>query len=333
MAAGSLIRFLIATRGMDALLETYHRGKVDDLKELETGWHAYLAGVPVTPTELGVAEVALARPSIFSSVCPHELAKLRADLAGDAAARDDVRTIETCRAIMDIDEQEAQARAMLVGALARDGRDAEALNTLHALRAEMNAPKPIVADALEQYADAQWTLGNFAEADALYGELLDIPRTDGAARQSEVKKLALEATEPERKLLYEILLGRSPSPVVVYLAHSLAAIRNDGLGPYLEARQLMGAKRYALALPLLQEAKRLGLPSLRLERELSRLLGVTFFALGEYGQSAATWRARAGTSRAAQAEAQRWLERIDYAQTRAVSPALPDPSSAPQAAP
>jgi tetratricopeptide (TPR) repeat protein len=333
MAAGSLIRFLIATRGMEALLETYHRGKVDDLDELEANWHAYLEEVPVTPTGRGVAEVALARPSIFSSVCPHELAKLRADLAGDAAARDDVRTIETCRAILDIDEQEALARATLVGALARDGRDAEALATLEALRATMNAPKPIVAAALEQYADAHWTLGNLAEADALYGELLNIPRTDGAARQSEVKKLALEATDAQRKLLYEILLGRSPSPVVVHLAHSLAAIRDDGLGPYLEARQLMSASRYALALPLLQDAKRLGLPSLRLDQELSRLLGITFFALADYGQSAATWRARAGTSRAAQAEAQRWLERIDYAQTRAVSPALPDPSSAPPAAP
>ena len=117
----------------------------------------------------------------------------------------------------------------------------------------MNAPKPIVAAALEQYADARWTLGNLAEAGERYAELLDIPRTDGSARQSEVKKLALEATDPERKLLYEILLGRSPSPVVVHLAHALAAIRDDGLGQYLEARQLMGANRYALALPLLQD--------------------------------------------------------------------------------
>ena len=333
MAAGSLIRFLIATRGMEMLLETYHRGTVDDLDALEADWHAYLEKVPVTPTERGVAEVALARPSIFSSVCPHELAKLRADLAGDAAARDDLRTIETCRAILDIDEQEAQARATLVGALARDGRDADALATLDGLRATMNAPKPIVAAALEQYADAHWMRGNLAEADALYGELLDIPRTDGAARQSEVKKLALEASAPERKLLYEILLGRSPSPVVVHLAHSLAAIRDDGLGQYLEARQLIGANRYALALPLLQDAGRLGLPSVRLDQALSRLLGITFFALGDYGESAAIWRARAGTSRAAKAEAQRWLERIDYAQTRTVSPALPDPSSAPPAAP
>ena len=333
MAAGSMVRFLIATRGMEGLVETYRRGAVENLAELEAQWHAYLEEIAVSAQELGVAEVELARPSIFSAVCPHELAKLRAHLAGDAAARDDVRTIETCRAILDIDEQDARARASLVGALARNGQDSEALATLDALRAAMNAPKPIVAAALEQYADASWTLGKRKEAAALYEELLAIPRTDGAARQSEVKKLALEADDAERKLIYEMLIERSPSPVVVHLAQALAATRDDGLGQYLEARQLMGRNRYALALPLLEDAKRLGLPSLRLERELSRLLGMTFFALGRYGESAAAWRERSTISRAAHADAQRWLERIDYAQTQAVSPALPGPSSAPQAAP
>ena len=33
-----------------------------------------------------------------------ELAELRADLQGDAAARDDARMLATCRAILDIDE-------------------------------------------------------------------------------------------------------------------------------------------------------------------------------------------------------------------------------------
>ena len=333
MAAGSIIRFLISTRGMDALLETYRGGKVDGLDGLEAQWHAYLEEVPVTAQERGVAEVELARPSIFSAVCPHELAKLRADLLGDATARDDVRTIATCRAILEINEHDAQARASLVGALARNGHDSEALAILDALRVAMNAPKPIVATALEQYADASWTLGKLEEAGALYEELLSIPRTNGAARQSEVKKLALGASDREREVIYEMLLGRSPSPVVVHLAQTLTTIRGDGLGQYLEARQLIGQSRYALALPLLQEAKRLGLPSPRLEQELSRLLGVTFFALGRYGESAATWRERTGASRAARAEAQRWLERIDYAQTLAVSPALPGPLSAPQVAP
>jgi tetratricopeptide (TPR) repeat protein len=190
-----------------------------------------------------------------------------------------------------------------------------------------------VAAALEQYADATWTLGNLEEAAELYEELLTIPRTDGAARQSEVKELALEGSPAERELLYEIFLGRSSSPVVVHLAQSLAASRSDGLGQYLEARQLMGQNRFALALPLLQEAARLGLPTLRLRRELSRIRGITLFAVSRYGESAAAWRQRAWISRAAGADAQRWLERVEYAQTRTVSPALPGPSSALQAAP
>jgi tetratricopeptide (TPR) repeat protein len=333
MAAGSIVRFLIATRGMDALLEAYRAGTIEGLNELEARWHTYLEDVPVTPHERGVAEVELARPSIFSAVCPHELAKLRTHLSGDAAARDDTRTIETCRAILDIDEHEAQAQAALVGALARTGEDAAALARLDALRAAMNAPKPIVAAALEQYADARWTLGNLDEAAKLYEELLAIPQTDGPARQSEVKKLALGATPAERELIYEMLLGRSSSPVVVHLAQALATLRDDGLGQYLEARQLMGQNRFALALPLLQDAERLGLPTLRLRRELSRLQGIAFFALGRYGESAEAWRQRAWTSRAAHAESERWLERIEYAQTRTVSPALPGPSSAPQAEP
>jgi AraC-like DNA-binding protein len=148
-----------------------------------------------------------------------------------------------------------------------------------------------------------------------------------------VKRLALGASQAEQDLIYQMLLGQSSSPVVVHLAQTLASVRDDGLGQYLEARQLMGQNRFALALPLLQEAKRLGLPTPRLERELSRLLGITFFAVGHYGESAEAWRERAWVSRASSAEAQRWLERIDYAQTRTVSPALPGPSSAPRAAP
>lgn len=333
MAAGSIIRFLIASRGMDAFLDAYRSGTIEGLNELETQWHHYLEQVPVTLHERGVAEVELARPSIFSAVCPHELAKLRADLSGDAAARDDARTIETCRAILDIDENEAQARAALVGALARTGNGADALAELEVLQAAMRAPKPIVAAALEQYADATWTLGDLEEAGKLYEELLAIPRTDGPARQSEVKKLALGATPAERELIYEMLLGRSSSPVVVHLAQALATIRDDGLGQYLEARQLVGQNRFALALPLLEDAKRLGLPTLRLDRELSRLLGITFYALGRYGESAEAWRQRAWTSRAAHAEAERWSERIEYAQTQTVSPALPGPSSARRAVP
>ena len=167
----------------------------------------------------------------------------------------------------------------------------------------------------------------------LYDELLAMPRTDGPARQSEVKKLALAGSSAERELIYQMLLGRSSSPVVVHLARELSDMRRDGLGPYLEARQLVGQGQYALAAPLLEDAKARGLSTLRLERELSRIRGVTYFALGRYEESADAWNELGWTSCAASAEAQRWLERIEYARTGSVSPKLPGPSSARRAAP
>lgn len=333
MAAGSLVRFLVGTRGMNALLGAYASGTIDALSALETEWHTYLATVPVTPHDRGVAEVALAQPSIFSAVCPHALADLRADLRGDSAAHDDARILKTCRAILDIDENEVQARAALVGALARSGEREAAEAELDGLREAMVAPKPLVAAALEAYADASWTLGRYDEAAALYDELLALPRTDDPARQSEVKRLALSADSAERDLIHRMLVDRSSSVVAIHIAQTLSRLRDDGLGPYLEARQLVGQSEFALALPLLEEAERRGLPTLRLERELSRLLGVTYFALGRYPESAAIWRANGWTSRAAAARAERWLERIEYAETGSVSPRLGGPSSARRAAP
>lgn len=333
MSAGSIVHFLITTRGTDSFLKAYHDGTIDDLDALEGAWREYLATVEVSDHERGIAEVALARPSIFTAVCPHRLAQLRRDLGGDTAARDDERTIETCRSILEIDENEAQAHAALVGALARTGKEDEAEAELEALRAAMNAPKPIVAAALEQYADASWTTGEVDRARALYEELLAIPRTDGPARQSEVKKVGLEGSAEEQALVYEMLVERTSPPVAVHVAQALTDIRPDGLGPYLEARQLLFQGRFALALPLIERAETRGVPTDRMSRELTRMKGIATFALADYDASRAAWEARAAGSDAERADAERWLERIDYAETGQVSPIWPDPSSAPRAGP
>lgn len=315
MSSGSLMRFLIAKRGTDAFLNVYRTGAIDDLDGLDAAWRQYLTTVDVSDHERGVAEVALARPSIFSAVCPHRLAKLRADLGGDTSARDDARTIETCRSILEIDDSEAQAHAALVGALARTGKNDEAEAELEALREAMNAPKPIVAAALEQYADASWATGKLDRARDLYDELLAIPRTDGPARQSEVKQLGLDGSPEEQALVYEMLIERPSAPVVVHVAQTLSELRTDGLGPYLEARQLLGQGRFALALPLIEQAEARGLPTDRLTRELLRMKGIATYALEDYDASREVWALRAGGSAAEQVEAERWLERIDYART------------------
>ena len=130
-----------------------------------------------------------------------------------------------------------------------------------------------------------------------------------------------------------MLVDRTASPVAVHLARRIATLRDDGLGPYLEGRQLWGQSEYALALPLLEEAKRRGLPTARLGRELDRLIGLSAFALGLYERSAAAWRDRMAVSRAAEAESTLWLERIEYAQRGVFSPRLGGPSLVPPVAP
>ncbi len=333
MAAGSLVRFFMASQGMEAFRQAYRNGGIEGLDRLEAQWRTYLEEVPVTPTERGIAEVALAQPSIFSAVCPHALAELRSDLWADAAARDDARMIETCRSILEIEQARPQARAALVGALARSGKRDEALRELDVLRSSESTPQPLVADALEAYADASWTVGRFEEAAALYDELLAMPRTDAEARQSEVKRLALAAGPPQRELVFQMLVDGASGPVAVHLAQELAELRGDGLGPYLEARQLLAGNRFALALPLMEEARRRGLPTKRLDHELTRMLGVTFFALGRYTESAEAWAEHGRVSRAAHAEAARWMERIELTETGTLNPKLPSPWSAPRAAP
>jgi tetratricopeptide (TPR) repeat protein len=332
MSAGSLLRFMMATRGEASLRRAYGSGRIDGLEELEKAWHRYLETVPVTERERGVAEVALARPSIFTAVCPHELARLRADLRGDSAARDDERILETCDEILSIDDGEAQARAARVGALARMGERARALAEIDALREAMNAPKPVVARALEAFADAAWTLDDYDEAKRVYTELLALPRTDGPARQSEVKRIAVSTRPEQRERFYQMLVDGVASPVAVHLAREIGGLRTDGLGLYLEGRQVWAQREFALALPLLERAQSRGLPTPRLMRELQRMVGVAAFALGRYDQSLAAWNARATSSRAAEAVSQQWRERISFASTGGFSPRL-GPSSARQAAP
>jgi hypothetical protein len=333
MAAGSLVHFLMAARGMKAFLDAYRSGRIDDLDPLQAQWRRYLEEVPVTPAERGIAEVALAQPSIFAAVCPHALAELRADLSADRAAHDDPRVIKTCEQILAIDHSEAEARAALIGALARSGRRDDARTELETLRAEPSTPQPLIAAALESYADASWTAGNLDDAAQAYGELLAMPQTDDRARQSEVKELGLAASAPQRDLIYQILVDRAPGPVVVYLAEKLSELRSDGLGQYLQARQLMGSNRFALALPSIEKVKRLGLPTRRLSQELIRMLGIASFAVGDYRKSAEAWVEHGRISRAAHAEAVRWLERIELAETKTLNPKLPSPWSAPRAAP
>ena len=99
----------------------------------------------------------------------------------------------------------------------------------------------------------------------------------------------------------------------------LSRVREDGLAPYLEARQLQFRQRFDLALPLIERARERGLPSPLLETEARRMEAMIRFGADDLDGSAAVWRAilaDPASDTGERAEAEDWLQRAVWARAR-----------------
>ncbi len=318
-SAGSFVRWLLDTRGAAVVREVHRSGSLGSLgatADLERQWHTFLDTVRMPPGAQELARVRFARTSIFETTCPHTLARLRGELGADLAAGDDRRVLQTCRALLAIEPAELSALVTLPGTLARQGRLAEAEGALAQVE---GLPKPLVARAQERVADAYWLRHQRERARRMYEALLRAPQGDDEARAREVKVLAIDAGGPAERLIRELLVGPHgngvSSPVAVHLAREIERFRPDGLGAYLEARQLIAQDRYDLALPRIETAIRLGLPTNRIEDEALRMEAVSLFATEDLRRSEERWRRALERPRLRNA-AREWLDRIRFQRQR-----------------
>lgn len=324
--AGSFVRWALDTKGAEAVRAAHRAGDPSllgstaadgstggSLAELEAEWNRFLDTIELDPRKLALAELRFSRSSIFATTCPHVLARLQQELGADLAAGDDRRVVRTCREILSIEEGDLGARLALVGALARRGQLDEARAELASL--EAGAPAPLVAMAKERLADALWLRGDREAARALYEALLELPQSDDERRGREVKLLAIQTGGAVGRHVRDLLVGPDargvPAPIAVHLARGIADARQDGLGAYLEARQLIQNERWDLAWPLLQVAKERGLPSERFDDELLRMTAISAFALGRLDESRALFET-ARSRLALRNDAEDWLARIAW---------------------
>ncbi len=326
-AAGSFYRFLFTQYGAAVVRRAYASGDVlhatgRTLAQLEHEWRTYLGEVQLSNDALELARVRFARNAIFARVCPHVVADLHMELAGDMAAGDISKAIRTCRDVLRVDGGDIGVRAIEVSLLARSG-DIDGAKQLFATLERMRAPLPTMASASESIADAYWKRGDTQHALQIYASLLDAPRSDDQKRVLEVKVLALTLGGAQSRAVYALLVGESTRPVdrafAVHLAHQIAQEREDGLGEYLEARQLVNEAHFAEAHALLGAAIELGMPTIRLQREATRLYGQSAFATGRHTVSENVWRSitnDATASEGARVEARDWLDRVhDHARS------------------
>ena len=284
--AGSFLRYVLDTAGAHTLRRIYREADVQGVlgkpfATLEAEWKAWLKTVPLPPEAQALARQRFERPSVFSQVCPHAVERLAQEMSAALSAGDLPRAIETCQAVLTIDPKDTDTRATLAETFARAGREADAVRMVDGLK---GAPTATIARARTSLADAAFMRGEFASAEQSYRALLKEPQADEDLRQLEVKLLALEAGDPTRRLLGELLIGRTGEAVdartAMHLIHGLYPLRSDGLAHYLEARQLARAGRHDLAFPLFREGLARGLPTRRLRVEALRQRALSAYVLG-----------------------------------------------------
>jgi hypothetical protein len=317
--AGSFLRFIRDTKGSRAVRDIYRAGTVDaigeSLEALETQWLAFVRSVPLPVEARALASHRFARGSIFSTVCPHQVANLRLAAQGDLAANDVAAALTTCRALLEVDTADTWARTTLVSTLSRVGRLAEAAHEMKGLLGPPAAPRPNIWAARHAIADAAWGGGDLSRARRLYRELLEDHQPEDVTRLLEVKLLAVESEQGQRDLLFALLVGQGgvapDAATAVHLARELELIRPDGLGVYLEARQLFLAERFAVAARLMARARTAGLPTKLLRIAALRVEAICRFVGGEPAVSAQLWTTVANLSGSARpVEADDWRQRI-----------------------
>lgn len=323
-AAGSFLRHLLEIHGPQAVNEAYRTGDLEralgrPIADLEQEWHALLRAIPITEDALALAKLRYSGRSIFSAICPHHVAHLRLQLEDDLRTGEPRRIRSTCDEILAISPRDVRTRAVLVGALAREGMIADAEEELAQLEGPLEAPAPLRVAAREALGDAAWRAGDAERARTIYQALLDEPQSEGTARGLEVKLLGLDAGGREAEVIFDLLVGREAkeknSSLLPLLAAELGKVRPDGLGPYLEARQLASLGEHARTLRKLDEAQKRGIPTERLRREAERMAGVALFATGRLDAAEAHHRRVADDvtrSEGQRVEARDWLERIHY---------------------
>lgn len=326
--AGSFLRHILETRGSGKVREIYRRGDVPSVlgaswQTLEAEWKRALSRVPMPSQSSDRAKARFERPGVFAQVCPHTVERLDAELSGALAAGDTTRAIEKSRAVLDIDPNDNGTRASLVGTLARAGQLTEAQSELSRLEGPKPAPLPVIARARLGIADAAMQRGEHTLAAEIYRALLQEALPEAELRQIEVKLLGLESGEPTRRWISELLIGHegraNDTRVLMHAIHEIQNAREDGLGAYLEARQLSSASRHDLAFPLFALGLKRGLATERLRDEALRMHALSAFNAGAFDAAEASFKAlleRREQRLSERIEAKDWLARIAFVRKR-----------------
>lgn len=324
--AGAFCRFLLERHGPARLLALYRsagdfeRAYGQPLERLAAAWRDELARTHVPERLLQLTAESFRRPAIFRRVCPHELARLRAEVGALHESGDTARAARLMGRIVRHDPGDPEHLLALLELRAEGAGARSAL----ALRAELLGhpalSPPLRRRALEQLGDLSWAAGDVLAAARDYEAAARLAADPSARRVLELKQLGLRQDRELRAIIMGYIVrvpgDRRPALYGLHLAHELSAMRPTwGLGPYLVAKQLEAHELCSEAVPQAREALRRGLPNDDFALEAQRTLATCAYETGDLSSARAALRAlrsARSASRGLRGEAADWLERVEW---------------------
>lgn len=319
-AAGSFVRYLVDTYGMEKFAVLYRENDFDaaygrSLDGLVTEWEGFVEQLPLSEDDLLIAEHRFRRPSIFQKVCAHRAANLARSGYGKLSSGDVDGGITDLMQLVEYAPGSTQPLVSISEALASRSRydEAEAY-ARRALETEGSTEKSR-ALATEALGDLAWRRGEVEEARRRFEEVLRLHLSTPSDRLQAARLHALDRPPAVQATLRDYLTNRlSPSAGLVRLGDLARERPDDPLVAYLYARALENADLYAEGLAHIEAAELPGLlPPLAIE---ARLIGgrLLFFA-GRAEAAAAAFEAIAQEAEnpGIAESARDWAERARFA--------------------
>jgi tetratricopeptide (TPR) repeat protein len=263
--------------------------------DLEAAWHADLDRVTLPEAARLSAKARFDRPAIFGRRCPHVVDACKGKAERLRGAGDYEGALAIYGDVLTLDPHDDGVRVSMAAARIRDGHLDEGKAALEQIAEAKETPRHVRDRAVEELGDLALATGRGDEAVQRYRELMARTIDEDQLRNLEVK-IAAATDDRLRPALVALLVGtpaRGPDRTLALelLGGLEAALPDEGLPPYLLARQYANAGQYEDAAARLDRALGAAIHIARVRVEAERLRLVTACALGDH-DGAVRWLTR-----------------------------------------
>jgi len=280
---GSFSRYLIDTYGIEKFKGLYRTGDFSvykkGLDELVSDWKRYLDGVSIPEKVRILSEKRFSEPSIFQGRCPRRVAQLKEKGVKEFDNGNIYSAINFFKMALSFNEHDPILISSLAYSYYYDRKYDKVLGLIDGNQNLNRVDKQILENLK---GNTLWQLGKINEAEGIYK---NIPRDQipkEIEREIEIKLSAMMKGGEVEDGMLEFFSTKDEVIQVGALNEIIRKYSDYSPSYYLLGRLFFNRGEYEKAYKYLKESEALGLPSLNLELENLRLVGISLFAIGDY---------------------------------------------------